>query len=145
MALIKSALELAMEKTKDLKLDAPAMEAARIRAEGKRLAGRFIENPADTDLAQGIASIGDGARKNFRAGILEVLVSNLQLPTSESSLERLASIGEGWAAFARSTPGRRPQEAERRVREQFGQIADLLEKSEYRNHWPRPDLYGQSY
>jgi phosphatidylglycerophosphate synthase len=41
MAMIKSALELALERTKDLKIDEAALEASNIKTEGRRAAGNI--------------------------------------------------------------------------------------------------------
>ena len=50
MALIKSALELALEKTKDMKVDPAAIEAAELRQEGKKAAGLFLDDPSRNEL-----------------------------------------------------------------------------------------------
>ena len=44
MAMIKSALELALERTKDLKIDEAALEASNIKTEGRRAAGKYLED-----------------------------------------------------------------------------------------------------
>ena len=65
MALIKSALELALERTKNLEVDEASMEAGRIKTEGRRTAGRFIEDSEAIDLAKSIAGIDPKNRELF--------------------------------------------------------------------------------
>jgi hypothetical protein len=47
---IKSALEIAMERTKDLKVDSKALAANEARLEGKKLAGEYLADPAEVDF-----------------------------------------------------------------------------------------------
>jgi hypothetical protein len=100
MALIKSALELALEKTKDLAVDEAAIEATELKQEGKRLAGRYLEKPGEVDLGKAIAEKAKDKRAALKAGILDVLEAQLQMPANEGSIEKLAVIGSGYAALA---------------------------------------------
>ena len=45
MAMIKSALEIALERSKDIKVDEVAIEASALRVEGKKSAGRYLDDP----------------------------------------------------------------------------------------------------
>jgi hypothetical protein len=52
MAMIKSALEIALERSKDIKVDEAALEANALRIEGKKAAGRYLEDPETGNLAE---------------------------------------------------------------------------------------------
>ncbi|PKL25985.1 MAG: hypothetical protein CVV47_02325 [Spirochaetae bacterium HGW-Spirochaetae-3] len=82
MALIKSALEIALERTKDLKVDPKALAANEARLEGKRLAGEFLANPAEVDFAARFAATPKDKREGVREGAFEVFAARIQLPNS---------------------------------------------------------------
>ncbi len=100
MALIKSALELALEKTKDLKVDPAVMEANDLRQEGKKAAGLYLDQPESSDLAKKLSSVPKDKRIHLRAGMSEILLSQIQLPTNEASLGKLERIAAGYACLA---------------------------------------------
>ena len=105
MAMIKSALELALERTKDLEVDEAALEARSLRQEGKKAAGRYLEDPESTDLAASLAAQPKDKRKAVREGMFETLSAQLQLPTAEASLEAFAPIAKGFSILALSPVG----------------------------------------
>lgn len=99
MALIKSALELALEKTKDMKADPVAIEAAELRQDGKKAAGLFLDDPAAMDLAKKLSSVAKEKRIHLKTGMAEVLQAQIQLPTNEGSLAKLERLALGYAAL----------------------------------------------
>ncbi len=100
MAMIKSALELALEKTKDLKLDPEALEASELKQEGKRTAGHYLENPESVDLAKRLEACARDKRVHLKEGMHEVLSAQLQLPTGELGVEKLDAIARAYVALA---------------------------------------------
>jgi len=100
MAMIKSALELALERTKDMKVDEGAIEAQRLRIEGKKAAGKYLEDPKANPLDKGITASPKEGRKTMREGAFEVLASQFQLPSGETSLEKLETLRGGFVALA---------------------------------------------
>ncbi len=82
MAAIKSALEIALERTKDLKADPKALAANAARQEGKRLAGEYLSDPSTIDFGVKFSAIAKDAKENSRAGAFEVFSSRIQLPMS---------------------------------------------------------------
>ncbi len=100
MALIKSALELALEKTKDMKADPAALEAAELKADGKRAAGRFLDDTASVDLGKELAKLQKDKRIHMKEGIAEVLAAQLQLPDAGGFEKKLTAIGKGYVALA---------------------------------------------
>ncbi len=128
MALIKSALELALEKTKDLKLDTAALEIGKFRAEGKRAAGKFLDSPDIVDLGASIAECEAAHRKTYREGMLEIFAANLQLPNGDLAFEKIAAIGKGYEIVASDAEPVEGKPAIEFVRQLYGQIADFLKK-----------------
>jgi hypothetical protein len=105
MAMIKSALELALERTKDLTVDEAALEARALKQEGKKAAGRYLDDPESSDLAAALSSFAKDKRKAVREGMFESISAQLQLPTSEASLEAFPIIVKALSALALSPPG----------------------------------------
>ncbi|HUW41637.1 MAG TPA: DUF6657 family protein [Rectinemataceae bacterium] len=102
MAMIKSALELALEKTKDLEVDEAALEATRLRQEGKKAAGKFLDAPEENDLAAALAAFKSDQRMTVREGMYEVLVAQIQLPTTDASFPKFDIAAKGFSAIAAS-------------------------------------------
>jgi hypothetical protein len=100
MAMIKSALELALEKTKDLKVDPAAIEANELKQEGKRAAGLYLDDPASSDLAKKLAACPKDKRPALKQGMSEVLLSQIQLPTNEGSVSKLERVATAYACLA---------------------------------------------
>jgi hypothetical protein len=100
MALIKSALELALEKTKDLKLDDAALEANKAKTEGRKTGGAYLASPEDTDIGAAIRATSPEHREIFRKALFEVLVAQIQLPSGLFDPEKFKAIGSGLGSLA---------------------------------------------
>lgn len=130
MAMIKSALELALEKTKDLKLDPAALEASELKQDGKRTAGQYMEDPSSVDLEKVLAACAKEKRVHLKAGMHEVLSAQLQLPTGESGLERLEPIGKAYVLLSAGNGllGVGGAIAEKKIQALFQQLAAFLKQ-----------------
>lgn len=107
MAMIKSALELALEKTKDLEVDEAAVEANRIKTEGRKTAGKYLDDPESCDLAKALGGIESKHRELFRKSVFDVLNAQIQLPGAFFDAEKLNSVGAGIAVLVGAAPGAR--------------------------------------
>lgn len=94
MSEIKSALELALERTADVKSDKSRLEAHESRQKGMRLAGRFLDDPT-IDVKREIDREERPRRRPVAAGFFQVMMSHLALPAQESDLERLHKVQKG--------------------------------------------------
>lgn len=104
--MIKSALEIAMEKTKSLQVDKKALLEQEAKIEGKKLAGSFLNNPGEVNLTEALKKIPEDKLDYVRAGIFEILLANLQLPVTTAPAQaqsRLKLISEGLSAIAGKT------------------------------------------
>jgi len=131
MAMIKSALELALERTKNLEVDEVAIEAHRIKMEGRRAAGKFLDDPENTNLQKAIQGIDNRNREAFRRSIFDVLIAQIQLPGSYFDAEKLILIGAGLAALAAAAPvkgGVAGAGAEKKIISMVQQIASFIVK-----------------
>jgi len=94
MSEIKSALELALEKTAEVKSDKSSVEAHDARQEGMKLAGRFLEDPK-LDVEREIKKMDKSRRRSVREGFYQVLLSHLALPGQETDVQRLGVVQTG--------------------------------------------------
>ena len=97
MGKIKSALEIALEKTESVKSDKGSIGLFEAKQRGKKLANEF--------LSGGVKSLEDeikkGARdeqQSLKQGIFDVLISQIVLPAEKEDLKRIEKAGQGLAA-----------------------------------------------
>ncbi len=94
MSRIKSALEIALERTESVKGDRSSLEQFEAKQEGKRLAGAYLEDP-ERDLSSDLKKQPKETRDAVRKGVCEVLLSQVNLPYIKDDLPRLERIGAG--------------------------------------------------
>jgi len=133
MAMIRSALEIALERSKDIKVDEASLEASGLRAEGKKAAGRFLEDPAGSSLAEALGKVPKEKRAAARSGAFDVLSSQLQLPSTEAALDKLEALSAGFSAIAASSGtgllgGVGSAVADKRVQALFQQLAGFFKQ-----------------
>jgi hypothetical protein len=116
MSEIKSALELALERTKDVKGDKDSVRAHEMKQEGKRLVTKLMEDPS-LDLKKAVKEYPAKDQKAVRDGLFEILLANLSLPTEKSDLQKLGPLKKG---FEYATGDRR------NVNYLFDQLEQLL-------------------
>ncbi|MFW5683811.1 MAG: DUF6657 family protein [Spirochaetota bacterium] len=97
MSEIKSALELALERTADVKGDRSSLEAHESRQTGMRLAGKFMEDPS-MDIATEFNQVETAKRAGAKSGFFHVMLSHLALPNHEADLQRFQSVHQGLKA-----------------------------------------------
>lgn len=102
MSEIKSALELALERTADVKGDKKKLEAHESRQKGMRLAGKFIDDQS-VDVKAEIKRMDRSQQPAVREGFYQVLLSHLALPTQESDVQRLQTVRNGLQQIVRDT------------------------------------------
>jgi hypothetical protein len=91
MAHIKSALEIALEKTEDIKGDKTALLQASSREEGKKLASAFLADPT-IDLQKKFNAYPKEQLSYVREGFFQVILSNLVLPRDDRDIARLDTL-----------------------------------------------------
>lgn len=95
MARIKSALELALEKTESIKTDKNAVAGFERKREGKRLASLYLENPEEHSLEEAIKKCPKEELPPLKRGIFEMLLSQIQLPENQDQLPKMERISRG--------------------------------------------------
>lgn len=96
MSKIRSALEIALEKTESVESNPERIEEEKYTQEGQRLISKHLFEKAYSldDIQKKIAS-AQGSRKSYLlTGIANALVSNISLPQNDLYVESLGSIKE---------------------------------------------------
>ncbi len=97
MSQIKSALELALEKTQDVHSDRKSLEAYEMRQQGKRLVSKLNEDP-DLDIKKELKQFSGEQQRSVKEGFYQVIMSNLGLPNSEADLAKIDTLEKGLGA-----------------------------------------------
>jgi hypothetical protein len=99
MGVIKSAIEIALERTKGVEADKEALEASRFITEGKKAVSRFLSEEG-VDLKPILAGYTGKQAAWVRDGVFQALAANLRLPFDEMALLGAKKAGKGFQALA---------------------------------------------
>ena len=97
---IKSSLEIALERTKDVPADPENLQASGFVTAGKRLVSQYLNDP-EFSLARKVREHGGKERQWLSQGVFDALSSNLALPSDEYGIKRNRRAIEGFAAILR--------------------------------------------
>ncbi|WP_304224391.1 DUF6657 family protein [Gracilinema caldarium] len=118
MARIKSALELALERTESVKSDKESIELYELKREGKRLASAFLENPSEKSLEEGLKKYPKDKQEALRQGMFEILVSQIRLPATQDDVTKQEAVGKGIQFLVN----------DRRFGQLFGQLVQAFQR-----------------
>ncbi len=99
MSEIKSALEIAMERTQDVEANKEALEANTFQTEGKKAVSRFLSEE-NVDLKKLLDGLDKKHLRHIKEGALQALLANLKLPADEMSLLQSKKAGQGFYALS---------------------------------------------
>jgi hypothetical protein len=94
MGRIKSALEIALEKTESVKSDKTSINQFETKQKGKKLANEFLDDPKKS-LEDEIKKCPKDEKESLKQGIFDVLISQLVLPDKEDDLLRVETAARG--------------------------------------------------
>ncbi len=97
---IRSSLEIALERTKDVQADPDTLKASGFATAGKKLVSQFLGDP-EFSLAKKVREHDGKERGWVSDGVFDALASNLALPADEYGLKRNRRAMEGFAAILR--------------------------------------------
>ena len=97
MGRIKSALEIAMEKTENVKSDKTSIGLFEVKQQGKRLANQYLAGEISSVEGELKKSNSDEEKKSLKQGCFEVFVTQITLPAVPEDLKRLEAVGKGLA------------------------------------------------
>jgi len=96
MGVIKTALEIALEKTGNVKGDKSNVDQFEAKQRGKKLANAFLEG--ETDLVAEIKKAPAGVKESLKHGVFDVLLSQINLPSVNEDGKRIEKALKGLAA-----------------------------------------------
>jgi predicted acylesterase/phospholipase RssA len=101
MGEIKSALELALERTNNVQSDKKLIEKNNTIDAGRKAAFEYMEKSGTSaaSLEKIIKESSKEKQQWLREGIFKVLINNLKLPENESSLKKIDKIRDGFSAI----------------------------------------------
>jgi len=94
MGKIKSALEIALERTESVKSDKGSIGLFEAKQKGKKLANEFLEGSVKS-LEEEIKKESDEVQTSVKQGIFDVLISQITLPAVKDELQRIETAGRG--------------------------------------------------
>jgi uncharacterized protein YukE len=94
MGRIKSALEIALERTESVKTDKASIGLFEMKQQGKRLANVFLEDQSK-NLEVELKKIPKEQQESFKQGIFDVLIPQIALPVSAEDMPRIEAVGKG--------------------------------------------------
>ena len=95
MGEIKSAWEIALERTKSVEGDKEAVEANKFKKEGSLLVSKFLDNQ-DVNLKDTIKGYDKKRLIWAREGMLKALLANLILPQDQTGSKKLRRLSEAF-------------------------------------------------
>jgi hypothetical protein len=94
MGKIKSALELALERTESVKSDKESIEHFEAKQKGKKLANDYLAGNLKS-LEEEIKKGKPHEQVSLKKGIFDVLVSRITLPDLNDEIKRIETAGHG--------------------------------------------------
>jgi hypothetical protein len=94
MGRIKSALEIALERTESVKTDKASIGLYEARQEGKRLANAFLAD-SSKNLEDELKKHPKDQWESLKQGIFDVLAPQISLPASAEDMRRIEAVGKG--------------------------------------------------
>ena len=94
MGRIKSALEIALERTESVKTDKASIGLYEAKQQGKRLANAFLADPSK-DLEDELKKFPKDQWESLKQGIFDVLVPQISLPITAEDMQRIETVGKG--------------------------------------------------
>jgi hypothetical protein len=95
MGRIKSALEIAMERTENVKGDKTSIGLFDAKQRGKRLANQYLAGEISTIEKEFKKAGSKEEQYALKEGCFEVLVTQITLPNIPEDLKRLEAVGNG--------------------------------------------------
>lgn len=94
MSRIKSALEIALERTNSIESDKSSINQYKLKQQGKKVAGQFLENP-ENSLLKEIEKHPKADQYPLKQGAFDLLISQITLPLAKEALSRIESAAKG--------------------------------------------------
>ena len=98
MGKIKSALEIALERTESVKSDKDSIGHFASKQKGKKLANEFLEGTVKS-LEEEIKKTSAEDQASLKQGLFDVLISQITLPLVKDDIKRIGTAAQGLHAI----------------------------------------------
>ncbi|ULQ60386.1 hypothetical protein K7I13_03500 [Brucepastera parasyntrophica] len=95
MGQVRSALEIALEKTADIQGDKTGAQSRELKVEGKKAATAYLEDRDPKKLASVLSGKKEADQQFIKEGALSIFLAAVRLPSAEDDLKKLTDIGAG--------------------------------------------------
>ena len=95
MGEIRSAIDIALEKTADIHSDKTGADNRELKNAGKKAAGNFLSTGDKTILEKILSGKNPDQAKFVTEGAISIFIASLRLPSQETDLAKLAPVSEG--------------------------------------------------
>ena len=97
MGRIKSALEIALERTSDIQTGKSSINHYDAKQRGKKFANEYLED-SEKNITDFINQCPAEQCQSLKRGLFEIFISQINLPVSQADEKRIANAGKGLAA-----------------------------------------------
>ena len=105
MGRIKSALEIALERTESIKTDKSSINIFEAKQQGKRLANAFLADPSKNPEDE-LKQYPQDQWESIKQGMFEVLTPQITLPAAADDLPRIEAVGKGLQLLMKDAPSK---------------------------------------
>lgn len=93
MGEIRSALDIALERTAGIAGDKTASESREMKNKGKKLASEYAESGNTEELTKELSAASKDHRAFIAEGAISILLAGLRLPSSPDDIEKIETTG----------------------------------------------------
>ena len=132
MGRIKSAIEIAMEKTESVKGDKASIGLYAAKQQGKRIANQFLSGEITSIEGELKKAASNEEKKALKQGCFEIFITQITLPAVADDIKRLETIGSGLSVIIAdknySAFYKKFIEAVSQYLEEFGQYEEAIKQ-----------------
>jgi len=99
MGVIKTALEIALERTESVKGDKSSIDQFEMKQKGKKIANTFLDGEIDLSEEIKKSSSDSNQKECLKQGVFDVLITQITLPSGEDEKKRIEKVGQGLSAL----------------------------------------------
>jgi len=135
MGVIKTALEIALEKTETVKGDKSSIEQYEAKQKGKKLANSYLTG--DIDLADEIKKTSAAVKSSLKQGIFDVFITQIGLPAAKEDEAKIEKLGKGLAVIIKNNEFQAMYKQLTQIYAQYLQESSQYEQMVHKQYAPK--------
>jgi len=137
MGEIRSAIDIALEKTADIHGDKSSADKRELKNAGKKAAGNYLTTGDKTILEKILTGKNPDQAKLVTEGAISIFVASLHLPSQETDLAKLLPVSEGLELLLPTTGMKEMIDQVNQVFSQYLEDCEKLGKALEQQFMPR--------